>query len=69
MSPKLTLSLHGFRVKNDRRAFKDIAFVSGDKWHRKFVDEVPLFEKVRGNFMFVDLTTKTTIQGGFSKLL
>lgn len=23
--------------------YKDIAFVSGDKWHKKFVNEVPLF--------------------------
>ena len=49
--------------------YKDIAFVSGDKWHKKFVDEVPLFEGVRENFTFVDLTTKTTIQEGFSRLL
>ena len=49
--------------------YKDIAFVSGDKWHKKFVDEVPLFEGVRENFIFVDLTTKTTTQEGFSKLL
>ncbi len=49
--------------------YKDIAFVSGDKWHKKFVDEVPLFEGVRENFTFVDLTTKATIQEGFSKLL
>ena len=49
--------------------YKDIAFVSGDKWHKKFVDEVPLFEGVRENFIFVDLATKTTIQEGFSKLL
>ena len=49
--------------------YKDIAFISGDKWHKKFVDEIPLFEKVRQNFIFVDLTTKTTIQEGFSKLL
>ena len=50
-------------------AYKDTAFVSADKWHRKFVDEVPLFEGVRENFIFVDLTTKVTIQEGFSKLL
>ena len=49
--------------------YKDIAFVSGDKWHKKFVDEVPLFERGRENFIFVDLTTKATIQEGFSKLL
>ena len=49
--------------------YKDIAFVSGDKWHKRFVEEVPLFEGVRENFIFVDLTTKTTIQEGFSKLL
>ena len=49
--------------------YKDIAFVSGDKWHKKFVAEVPLFEGVRENFIFVDLTTKSTIQEGFSKLL
>ena len=49
--------------------YKDIAFVSGDKWHKKFVDEVPLFERFRENFIFVDLTTKATIQEGFSKLL
>lgn len=49
--------------------YKDITFVSGDKWHRKFINEVPLFERVRENFIFVDLTTKGTIQEGFSKLL
>ena len=48
---------------------KDITFVSSDKWHRKFVNEVPLFEGVRENFLFVDNTTKATIQEGFSKLL
>ena len=46
-----------------------ITFVSGDKWHRKFVNEVPLFVRLRENFLFVDLTTKETIQAGFSKLL
>ena len=49
--------------------YKDIAFVSGDKWQKKMVDEVPLFERGRENFIFVDLTTKATIQEGFSKLL
>lgn len=49
--------------------YKDIAFISGDKWHKKFINEVPLFEGVRENFTFVDLTTKATIQEGFSKLL
>ena len=46
-----------------------ITFVSGDKWHKKFVNEVPLFVRLRENFLFVDLTTKETIQAGFSKLL
>ena len=50
-------------------AYKNITFVSADKWHRKFVNEVPLFENIRGNFIFVDLTTMETIQAGFSKLL
>ena len=49
--------------------FKVVTFVSADKWHRKFVNEVPLFEGVRENFLFVDNTTKATIQEGFSKLL
>ena len=49
--------------------YKNISFVSGDKWHRKFVNEVPLFEGIRENFLFVDLTTKATIQEGFLKLL
>ena len=49
--------------------YRDIAFVSGDKLHKRIVDEVPLFERVGENFTFVDLTTKTTIQEGFSKLL
>jgi hypothetical protein len=49
--------------------YKNIAFVSGDKWHKKFVDEVPLFEGVRENFIFVDFTTKATIQEGVSRLL
>ena len=46
-------------------SYKNITFVSGDKWHRKFVDEVPLFEGVRENFVFVDTRTKE----GLSKLL
>ena len=49
--------------------FKVVTFVSSDKWHRKFVNEVPLFEGVREQFIFVDNTTKATIQEGFSKLL
>lgn len=49
--------------------YKDIAFVSGDKWHKKIVDEVPLFQGIRDKFIFVDFTTKATIQEGFSKLL
>ena len=48
---------------------KDLTFASGDKWHRRFIKEVPLFEGVRENFIFVDLTTKGTIQEDFSKLL
>ena len=49
--------------------YKDITFVSGDKDHKKFVDEVPLFKEVRENFTFVDPGTKATIREGFSKLL
>ena len=49
--------------------YKGITFVSADKWHKKFVDEVPLFEGIRENFVFVDLMTKATLQEGFSKLL
>ena len=50
-------------------AYEDINFVSGDKWHKKFVDEVPLFEGVRENFIFVDLTSKATINEGLSRVL
>ena len=46
-----------------------ITFVSADKWHKKFVNEVPLFKPLRENFLFVDLTTKDTIAEGVSKLL
>ena len=45
-------------------SYKEIAFVSGDKLHRKFINEVPLFEGCHENFTFVDLTTKATIQEG-----
>ena len=45
--------------------YKGITFVSGDRWHRKFVNEVPLFEGVRENFVFVDTRTKE----GLSKIL
>ena len=45
--------------------YKGITFVSGDKWHRKFVDEVTLFEGVRENFVFVDTRTKE----GLSKII
>ena len=48
---------------------KGVTFVSADKWHRKFIDEVPLFKPLCRNFIFVDLTTKATIKEGFSKLL
>ena len=50
-------------------SYSNTTFVSADKWHRRFINEVPLFEGVRENFVFVDLTTKATIQEGFSKLL
>ena len=50
-------------------AYNNITFVSGDKWHKIFVQEVPLFQGVRENFIYVELTTKETIQEGFSKLL
>ena len=46
-----------------------VTFASGDKWHRKFINEVPLFKPLCRNFIFVDLTTKATIKEGFSKLL
>ena len=49
--------------------YKEIIFASGDKWHRKFINEVPLFEGCRESFTFVDLTTKATIQEGLSKIL
>ena len=49
--------------------YKDVTFVSGDKWHKIFVDEVPLFEGVRENFLYVHLTSKETIQEGLSKIL
>ena len=48
---------------------KDQTFVSADKWHKKFVNEVSLFKPLRENFLFVDNTTKKTIQEGVSKLL
>ena len=50
-------------------AYKDIAFVSGDKWHKKFVDEVSLFKGVRENFTFVDPNNEAKISEGVSKLL
>ena len=50
-------------------AYKNIIFLSGDKWHTKFINEVPLFEGVREKFIFVDLTTKVTINKGLSKIL
>ena len=48
---------------------KGVTFVSADKWHRRFINEVPLFEEVREDFIFVDLTTKGTIREGLSKIL
>ena len=49
--------------------YANVSFVSSDKWHRKFMNEVPLFKGGCENFTFVDNTTKATIQEGFSKLL
>ena len=46
-------------------AYKDITFVSGDKWHRKFINEVSLFERFRENFTYIDPRTKE----GLSKIL
>ncbi len=46
-------------------SYRNITFVSGDKWHRRFVNEVPLFEGIRENFVFVDTRTKE----GLSKIL
>ncbi len=50
-------------------SYKGTTFVSGDKWHRKFINEVPLFEGVRENFIFVDPKNKGTVQEGLSKIL
>lgn len=50
-------------------SYKGTTFVSGDKWHRRFISEVPLFEGIRDDFIFVDLTTKETIREGLSKIL
>ena len=32
---------------------KNLIFVSADVWHKKFVDEVPLFKPLRENFIFI----------------
>ena len=48
---------------------KDVTFVSGDKWHRKFIDEVPLFKPLCKNFIFVDNNNEVTRKEGFAKLL
>lgn len=50
-------------------AYREITFASGDKWHKKFINEVPLFEGCRESFTFVDLTSKATIKEGLSKML
>lgn len=50
-------------------SYKDITFVSSDKWHRKFINEVPLFEEIRENFIFVNLRNNGTKQEGLSKIL
>ncbi len=49
--------------------YANIYFVSSDKWHRKFMNEIPLFKGGLQNFTFVDNTTKETIQEGVSKLV
>lgn len=49
--------------------YANVYFVSSDKLHRTFMNEITLFKSGLENFTYVDLTTKETIQEGISKLL
>ena len=33
--------------------YKNVTFVSADTWHKKFINEVPLFANIRENFIFI----------------
>lgn len=37
----------------------NVTFISSDDWHRKFIDEVPLFESVRRRFIFIPHKNKS----------
>ena len=49
--------------------YANIYFVSSDKCHKKFMNEIPLFKGGLQNFTFVDNTATKTRQEGVSKLL
>lgn len=39
--------------------YNNVIFISSDKWHKKIIDEVPLFEDVRRRFKFIPHKNKS----------
>ena len=48
--------------------FDNITFVSADKAHRKFIEEIPLLNRVRERFIYFDKQNGQTIKEGLKKL-
>jgi len=45
----------------------NVRFISGDKWHKKFIEEIPLLKNIQNNFMY--LPDRKEDEKGFTKVL
>lgn len=45
----------------------NVRFISGDKWHKRCIEEIPLLKKIQKNFMF--LPNKKEDETGFKKVM
>ena len=46
----------------------NVTFVSADKWHKKFVEEIPLLESARERFIFINNENKDERESRLQKL-
>ncbi|MDE0314688.1 MAG: hypothetical protein OXM61_07300 [Candidatus Poribacteria bacterium] len=48
--------------------YDNVTFVSADKAHKKFIEEIPFLNKVRDRFIYFDKQNEQTIKDGLKKL-
>ena len=46
----------------------NVTFVSADKAHKKFIDEIPFLNKIRQKFVYIDKQNEQTIKEGLKRI-